>query len=172
MAWAVISIFVHQVFLGPSTQSVAYGTTLSFLYTLQYGAIATNLNAMIKSLAKLAVIGTVLCATTSCASIFCGTKAKVTFDCNVKEKVNLTIDGVKYYDVTFPFTTKITRGFDDTIVIAEAEAYHKETVIIDKKFNPVAIINLCEVLGWAIDAATGAITKPESQYYQIEMRQK
>ena len=107
---------------------------------------------------------------TSCASIFCGSKAKVTFDCNGKEGVSLTIDGIKHHDVSFPFTTKVKRGFDDSIVKAEAATYKTETLVIDKKFNPVSIINLCEVLGWAIDAATGAITKPDNSYYQIEMK--
>lgn len=111
-----------------------------------------------------------LCLSTSCASIFCGSKAKVTFDCNVKEGVSLTVDGIKYHDVTFPFTTKVKRGFDDSIVRAEAESYKTETVVIDKKFNPVSIINLCDVLGWGIDAATGAITKPDNNYYQIELK--
>ena len=118
----------------------------------------------------LAICGTTLCITTSCASIFCGSKAKVTFDSNVQKDVTLTIDGIKYHDVSFPFTTKIKRGFDDTIVKAEAPSYHTETIVIDKKFNPVSIINLCDVLGWGIDAATGAITKPENNYYQIEFK--
>ena len=91
---------------------------------------------MIKQFIKLVVCGIVLGATTSCASIFCGTK--VTFDCNVKNGVDLTIDGIKYHSVEFPFTTKIKRGFEDTIVKAEAENYKTETVVIDKTFNPVA----------------------------------
>ena len=119
---------------------------------------------------KFVMCGVIICATTSCASIFCGTKAKVTFDCNVKEGVALTIDGIKHHNVNFPFTTKVKRGFDDTIVKAEAESYKTETLVIDKKFNPVSIINLYDVLGWAIDAATGAITKPDSNYYQIELK--
>ena len=125
---------------------------------------------MIKQVIKLFVCGVLLCSTTSCASIFCGSKAKVTFDCNVKNDVTLTIDGIKYYNVEFPFTTKIKRGFEDTIVRAESESYKPETLVIDKTFNPVSIINLCDVLGWGIDAATGAITKPANSYYQIELK--
>ena len=125
---------------------------------------------MIKQVIKLFVCGVLLCSATSCASIFCGSKAKVTFDCNVKNDVTLTIDGIKYYNVEFPFTTKIKRGFEDTIVRAESESYKPETLVIDKTFNPVSIINLCDVLGWGIDAATGAITKPANSYYQIELK--
>lgn len=110
--------------------------------------------------------------TTSCASIFCGSKAKVTFESNIQAPVTLTIDGRKYNDVTFPYTTKIARGFDETIVKAEAESYKTETLVIDKKFNPVSIINLTDILGWGIDAATGAMMKPEYKFYQIEFKKE
>ena len=125
---------------------------------------------MKKLFVKFVMYGVLMCTATSCSSIFCGTKAKVTFDCNVKEGVSLTIDGIKHHDVNFPFTTKVKRGFEDTIVKAEAESYKTEMIVIDKTFNPVSIINLCDVLGWGIDAATGAITKPAQSYYQIEMK--
>lgn len=127
---------------------------------------------MKKKFVKFVLFGGVMFMSTSCASIFCGTKAKVTFDCNVKENVNLLIDGVKHYEVSFPFTTKVKRGYDDTVVKAEAEAYHSETIVIDKKFNPISIINLGNVLGWGIDAATGAITKPADNYYFIELKKQ
>ena len=52
----------------------------------------------------------------SCASIFCGSKAKVTFDGEISEEATLTIDGLKHTNVTFPYTTKIRRGFDETVV--------------------------------------------------------
>lgn len=107
---------------------------------------------------------------TSCATIFCGSKAKVTFDSDIPEKATLTIDGRKHSNVTFPYTTKIRRGFDETIVKAEAENYTAEPIIIDKKFNAVSIINLTDILGWGIDAATGAITKPEFKFYQIDFQ--
>ena len=96
--------------------------------------------------------GIFLCSSllmTSCATVFCGSKAKVTFDSDIAEKATLTIDGRKYTNVTFPYTTKIRRGF-----------------------NAVSVINLLNILGWGIDAATGAMTKPEFKFYQIDFQPK
>ena len=107
---------------------------------------------------------------TSCATVFCGSRANVTFDSNIEETATLTIDGVKHTNVSFPYTAKIRRGFDQTVVKAEAKSYKTETVIVNKSFNAVSVINLCDILGWGIDAATGAMTKPEFKYYQIEFK--
>ena len=109
---------------------------------------------------------------TSCATVFCGSKAKVTFDGDVTEKATLTIDGRKHTNVTFPYTTKIRRGFDETIVKVEAPNFSAEPIIINKSFNAVSVINLLDILGWGIDAATGAITKPEFKFYQIDFQPK
>ena len=64
------------------------------------------------------------------------------------------------------------RGFDETVVKAEAPSYTTETVIINKNFNAVSVINLLDILGWGIDAATGAMTKPEFKFYQIDFQPK
>lgn len=113
-----------------------------------------------------------LCATlsfTSCATIFCGSRKKVTFDTNIPVKeATVTVDGRKYAHVTFPWTTKIKRGFDQTVVKAEAEGLDTATLVIDKTFNAVAVLNLLDILGWGIDAATGAMTKPEYNFYELE----
>ena len=114
-----------------------------------------------KKISVLAVMTASLFAFSSCASIFCGSKAKVTFESNIEESATLTIDGQKYNNVTFPYTTKVRRGFDETIVKVEAPSYKTETIVINKNFNAVSVINLLDILGWGIDAATGAITKPE-----------
>ena len=122
-----------------------------------------------KKFTKFAIIVLGAMALSSCSSIFCGSKAQVTFESNIDEAATLTIDGQKYHNVTFPYTTKVKRGFDETIVKVEAPSYNTETIVINKNFNAVSIINLLDVLGWGIDAATGAITKPEQKFYQIEM---
>lgn len=104
----------------------------------------------------------------SCATVFCGSKTKVTFESAIPEKATLTIDGRKHAGITFPYTTKIKRGFDETVVKAEAPGYKTQTLIIDKTFNAVSVINLLDILGWGIDAATGAMMKPEFKFYQID----
>lgn len=109
---------------------------------------------------------------TSCATVFCGSKARVTFESDIDEKATLTIDGRKHTNVTFPYTTKIKRGFDDTVVKAEAPSHETETIVIEKNFNAVSVINLLDILGWGIDAATGAMMKPEFKFYQIEFKPK
>lgn len=109
-------------------------------------------------------------AMSSCATIFCGSKIRVTFESDIDRPATLTIDGRRHTNVTFPYTTKIRRGFDETVVKAEAEGYTTETVIIDKSFNAVSVLNLCNVLCWGIDAATGALMKPEFRFYQIDFR--
>ena len=119
----------------------------------------------------VAVIGSMLL--TSCATIFCGSRTNVTFDSDIEERATLTIDGQKHTRVTFPYTVKIRRGFNDTVVKAEAPSYKTESIVIYKQFNLVSLLNLLGgLLGWGVDAATGAITKPEHKYYQIEFEPK
>lgn len=110
----------------------------------------------------------VLCSMSSCATIFCGSKQKVVFNSNVESEATLSIDGRKYERVTFPYMVKIARGFDETVVKAQCDGYRPLQLIIDKKFNAVSVLNLTDVLGWGIDAATGAIMKPEFKYYDLE----
>ena len=108
---------------------------------------------------------------TSCASVFCGSRAKVVFDTNVPvESAVLTIDGKRQEVNSFPYKTRIKRGFSDTEDKAEAENYEPVRFMIYKCFNPVSVINLCDVLGWGIDIATGAMMKPEQNSYEIIFR--
>lgn len=110
------------------------------------------------------------CGMTSCATVFCGSKKMVTFDSDTPvESVSLTVDGRKYNHVNFPYSVKVKRGFNDTVVKVEAEGYEPAMLIVEKTFNAVSVINLCNVLCWGIDAATGAMMKPEFDYYEIEL---
>ena len=156
--------------LAMSNMSLVRAFVLSTIRTALLYVINLIYYLFMKKLFSLIVLCSLLFS--SCSTIFCGSKAKVTFDSDINEEAIVTIDGKKHKNVTFPFTTKIKRGFDETIVKVEAPSYETETLIVDKKFNPVSVINLLDILSWAIDAATGAITKPEQKFYQIEMTPK
>ena len=95
----------------------------------------------------------------SCATVFCGSRAKVTFDTNVPvESAALTIDGKKHQVNAFPYETEFK---------VESEGYDPVRFTIFKTFNAVSVINLFDLLGWGIDAATGAMTKPDQRAYEI-----
>lgn len=117
----------------------------------------------------LLVLLLVSAAFTSCATVFCGSKKAITLDANVPvQSANLIIDGHKYRNVTFPYVVKVKRGFDDSVVKAEAEGYQNTELVIYKSFNAVSILNMLGLVGWAVDAATGSMMKPEYNYYELE----
>ncbi|MDR0969594.1 MAG: hypothetical protein LBM67_03555 [Lentimicrobiaceae bacterium] len=107
----------------------------------------------------------------SCASILSGTKAKVQFDDHKVKRVDLTVDGEKHPNMNLPATVKVRRGFKDSKVIAEAEGYDPSTIDIHKNFNATTLVNILigGIFGIAIDAATGAMMKPSSKFYNLGM---
>lgn len=120
---------------------------------------------------KIVIFLTSICLMNYCATIFCGYKQKITLNANIEQKAEMTIDGHSY-NVNFPYTVKIPRGFDATVIKASSEGYHPVTLIIDKNFNAVSVLNLCDILGWDIDAATEAMMDPEFKYYDLRFIKK
>ncbi|MCM1041053.1 MAG: caspase family protein [Bacteroides sp.] len=117
----------------------------------------------------LLLVPLILC---SCATIFCGTKAKVTIDGNVKDQpVQLSV-GRKNYNDFLPTTVKVKRGGGDIYVSAKADGYKPYSFRINKKFNPISILNLGDPIAWIIDASTGSIKKPEKKYYYMSFTRK
>lgn len=49
----------------------------------------------------------------------------------------------------------------------EREGYSPALLYIDKNFNAVSVLNLLDILAWGIDAATGAMMKPEFNTYEL-----
>lgn len=122
---------------------------------------------------KITLLALCIISLSSCSSIFCGSSKKVTFNSNIPVKnATLTIDGIIYKDVTFPYVAKVKRGFTSTTVKAISDNYTPTSLVINKAFNAVSVLNLGNVIGWGIDAATGAMMKPEYDNYEIEFTTK
>ncbi|MBQ8581632.1 MAG: hypothetical protein IJ478_06070 [Alistipes sp.] len=120
---------------------------------------------------QLVLFVCILCMT-SCATIFCGPSARVTIG-NDSEKgwVRLSVDGQYYNDVTLPATIRVYRGYGPTTVSGVTEDGRSGSVVIHKKFNPVTLTNIAfgGIIGAGVDLATGAVTKPDKDYYQLPL---
>lgn len=125
---------------------------------------------------KRLVIIFCLVALTSCASLFSGSKGKITIDNArpVTEPVTLTVDNQTYHHVEFPKEVKVKRGFKPSKITAKANGYEDGEATVDKKFNATTLWNIVlgGIPGMAIDAATGAIMKPDAKHYTLNMQPK
>lgn len=116
--------------------------------------------------AKFFIAAMAVLLLTSCASIFSGSRAKVTVvNDDIMTPVNLTYDGKTDRNVFLPYTMKIKRGFKPTTINASTKGYDDVSVDVKKTFNGTTLWNLLlgGVPGGAIDAATGAMMKPQSK---------
>lgn len=126
---------------------------------------------------KLYISLLIICVSTiilsSCATLFSGTKAKVTLhDSELAQPVSITTD-VKYYnDVILPQTVEVKRGYKPSNILVTSEGYETMDVMVKKKFNIFSILNFANYIGWGIDLATGAVTKPQKDIYSFKMERK
>lgn len=108
----------------------------------------------------------------ACATIFNGTRAKVWLSGNVKEPVDIIADNKHYENVVLPAKIKVKRGFKDSEVTVSSPNYESGRLTIGKKFNGTYIANILVPIGFAIDAATGAMMKPEQKNYYVDLVSK
>ena len=105
-------------------------------------------------------------AVTSCATIFSGTKDRITFNTNVKG-AKIFIDGSEI--CTTPCTESIGRKLGDTEIQIKLDGYDTKIVRLDKEFNVISVLNLGNLLGWAIDVVTGSVMKYGKKNYDIQL---
>ena len=99
----------------------------------------------------------------SCASIFTGSKRSVLFESNpsgAKIYVNGFEQGVT--------PTQIKVEADDRIDF-RLDGYKERVVVMDSKFNLVAILNGISIIGWGIDALTGSLKRVDTEYVKVDL---
>ncbi len=106
---------------------------------------------------------------TSCATIFTGSKDTLRFDSN-PEGATVLIDGIEVCKT--PCTTKVKRSLSDKLAEIRLENYETRVITLDREFNAVSVLNLGFLLGWGVDAATGALMKYDKKAYDIELESK
>lgn len=102
-----------------------------------------------------------------CATVFTGTYDEVTIR-SEPEGALILIDGLE--EGYTPATLELKRpGIGDREVTLQLDGYEERTFALRKEFNAVSVINLACILCWAVDVATGAVTKYRPQGYDIEL---
>ena len=102
-----------------------------------------------------------------CASIFTGTTQSVQVN-SVPNGANVSVGGIDRGLTPLPVVLK--KGSSGECVTLTLPGYQQKTFQPQTAFNPVAILNLWGILGWGIDAATGALWKYDPTFYNIQLQ--
>lgn len=101
--------------------------------------------------------------TTSCASILTGSKRTVLFETE-PSGAKVFVNGFKKGKT--PVQLKVRA--DDRIDF-RLDDYKERVVVMDSKFNLVAILNGFGILGWGIDALTGSLKRVDTKYIKVTL---
>lgn len=115
---------------------------------------------------KLLTFSIALFLMTGCATIFTGTKDRIAFN-STPSGATIYKDGVEI--CTTPCNYNIKRSLNDTEVEFKLDGYETRLITLDKELNLVSIINLGNLLGWGIDALSGAVMKYDRKSYDLKL---
>jgi hypothetical protein len=117
---------------------------------------------MIKKLSILTMTG-VLLLTTSCASIFTGAKRNVLFESD-PSGAKVFVNGFEKGTTPVQIKVKAEDRVDFRI-----DNYRERVVVMDSKFNLVAILNGISIIGWGVDALTGSLKRVDTKYVKVTL---
>ena len=116
----------------------------------------------------LLMLTCVLCLS-SCGTLFTPSKQPITF--MGMPETRIYDNGKKLGEIAESGTTtiKVRKKLSNKTLIAKKDGYKNTPVTLDATFNPVSIINLTNILAWAIDLGTGKCCKWDTDVVEIEM---
>lgn len=104
-----------------------------------------------------------------CATIFTGTTDNISLQStpNANYKIFKT-NGVQVAQGVTPSEIRLNKDSEYTVEVY-LEGYKKQSFHINKEFNAVSILNLGNVLFWAIDYLTGAMFRLNPSYIRVDL---
>ncbi|MGA1385597.1 MAG: PEGA domain-containing protein [Flavobacteriaceae bacterium] len=100
---------------------------------------------------------------TSCATILTGSSRKVLLESNPTGAV-VYVNGMERG--TTPALIKLKA--DDRLDF-RLKDYKDKVVVVDSRFNLVAIINGVSLVGWGVDALTGSLRRVKTKYIKVDL---
>lgn len=120
-----------------------------------------------KILPKIIALALISFCFTGCASIFTGTTQTIQVN-SIPNGANVSVGGLDRGQTPLPVVLK--KSSSGECVTVALPGYQQKTFQPQTRFNPVAILNLWGILGWGIDAATGAMWKYDPTFYNIQLQ--
>jgi len=112
---------------------------------------------------NLVIIFIIVLSLNSCASIITGSKKKVLFDSN-PQGATVYVNG--YEKGVTPLKLKVEA--EDRIDF-KLENYLEKVIVMDSKFNLVAILNSFNIIGWGIDHLTGSLKRVNGKNFKVTL---
>lgn len=108
---------------------------------------------------------------TSCGTLFTSTKQPITFV--GQPETSIFDHGKKLGRIgeDGETTIKIKKRLSNKVLIAKKEGYKTTAFTLNSVFNPVSIINLTNILAWAIDLGTGKCCKWDDEVVTLELEE-
>jgi hypothetical protein len=122
-----------------------------------------------KNFTIYALLITLTVSFTSCATIFTGSRQTVKI-ATFPPGADVFVEGEKMGQT--PTEISLKKGFNPESVVVKKDGFENKNVPLNTTFNPVAILNLFGLLGWGIDAATGAMMKYDKKFYEVTLDAK
>jgi hypothetical protein len=112
---------------------------------------------------------TIVIITSSCATVFSGTHQIVRIDSNpsgATVEVNGIDQGVTPVDIS------LKKGFSGQRLLLKKQGFEETVFVPTVKLNPVTFINVVALIGFGVDAATGAMMRYDQPVYMVPLIKK
>lgn len=118
---------------------------------------------------KVLLMLTCVLSLSSCGTLFTPSKQPITF--MGMPETRIYDNGKKLGEITESGTTtiKVRKELSNKTLIAKKDGYKNTPVTLDATLNPVSIINLTNIIAWAIDLGTAKCFKWDTDVVEIEM---
>jgi uncharacterized protein YceK len=104
-----------------------------------------------------------------CATLLTGTRDTISFN-STPGGAKVYMDGLELCKT--PCRIPVKRSINEVDIEFKLDGFETRLFTLDKEFNVVSVINLGNLLGWAIDVATGSIMKYHIKSYELELKEK
>ena len=105
----------------------------------------------------------------SCGTLFTSSKQPITFMGMPETKIYDNDKKLGEIAESGTTTIKVRKKLSNKTLIAKKDGYKNTPVTLEATFNPVSIINLTNILAWAIDLGTGKCCMWDTDVVEIEM---